>query len=331
MTFFAHRRALLGAFTTACAMPLALSPLSAQAQTAWPTKALTIVVPGAAGGTTDIPARMVAQKLAARLGQSVVVDNKPGSGGILGTQALLRAPADGHTLLVGNTGSHAINYSAYKNLSYQPQDFVPLTDLISFPNVLVVNAQSPIQDLAGLIAQMKKAPGKLSFASAGIGQTTHLTGELFKSRTNTFALHVPYRGATPATMSLLAGETQFMFDNLTQALPHIKAGKLRALAVTSAERMASLPEVPTMAQAGLKDFVVLGWLGFFVAAKTPPEVVTKLQEHLLAVLKDPDTVAKLQQLGGTPGGASQAAFTTLVDGDRQRWGDLIRSRNLSLD
>ncbi len=325
-----RRRALCTALATLGACTLA-TPF-AQAQTsAWPNRNLTIIVPGAAGGTTDVPTRLVAQKLSARLGQAVVVDNKPGSGGILGTQAMMRAPADGHTLLVGNTGSHAINYTAYKNPGYKPEDFLPLTDLISFPNVLVVNAQSPIPSVQGFVEQLKAEPGKLSFASAGIGQTTHLTGELFKSRTGTFALHVPYRGATPATMSLLSGETQFMFDNLTQAMPHIRSGKLRALAVTGPERAPSLPDTPTMAQAGIPDFVVTGWLGFFASSKTPPDVAAKLQEHLLAVMKDPEVVQQFRQMGGMPGGMAPEAFTALVNRDRKMWGDLIRARNLSLD
>ncbi|MDR2154234.1 MAG: tripartite tricarboxylate transporter substrate binding protein [Burkholderiaceae bacterium] len=304
---------------------------AAQAQTPWPARPLTIIVPGAPGGTTDIPARVIGQKLSPLLGQPVIVDNKPGGGGILGTQALLRAPADGYTLLLGNTGSHAINYSAYKQLSYKPRDFLPLTDVISFPNVLVVNAQSPIKSVAELIAELKNNPGKLSFASAGIGQTTHLTGELFTLRTQTQAIHVPYRGATPATTSVLSGETTFMFDNLVQSLVHIRAGKLRALAVTSGQRQPDLPDVPTMAEAGVNDFVVNGWLGFFVAADTPPPIAAKLGDSLIKVLKDPDVVKRFTELGGIPGGQPQAAFAELVERDRERWAETIKASNVQLD
>ncbi|MEO6321565.1 MAG: tripartite tricarboxylate transporter substrate binding protein [Polaromonas sp.] len=331
MNIIHHRRALLSTLASLSILPLAMTASLAQAQTAWPSRPITIIVPGAAGGTTDIPTRIVALKLSARLGQPVIVENKPGSGGIIGTQATLRNPADGYTLLVGNTGSHAISYSAYKTLSYKPDDFLALTDMISFANVLVVNAQSPIQSVSALISQMKKEPGKFSFSSAGIGQTTHLTGELFKSKTSTFAIHVPYRGATPATMSLLAGETQFMFDNVTQALPHIRSGKLRALAVTSSERMPSLPDTPTMGQAGIADFNVTGWLGFFVASKTPADIAAKLQEHLSAVMKDPEIVTQFRQMGGLPGGRTQAEFTAYVNAERKMWGDLIKAQNLSLD
>ncbi|SOZ97643.1 conserved hypothetical protein, UPF0065 [Cupriavidus taiwanensis] len=314
---------------TAAALPC-MAPGAAHAA-AWPERPITIIVPGAPGGTTDIPTRLVAQKLSAILGQPVVVDNKPGSGGIIGTQAFMRAAPDGYTLLVGNTGSHAINYSAYKQLSYQPQDFLPLTDLISFANVLVVGAQAPVRSVAELVAQLKQSPGKYSYASAGIGQTTHLTAELFRLRTGTEVIHVPYKGSTPATTSVMAGETTFMFDNLTQALPQIRAGKLRALAVTSAERLPALPDVPTMAQAGVKDFVVMGWLGFFAPAKTPPAVAAALQEALGKAMRDPEVAARFRDMGGTPGGEPQPKFAALVRGEIQRWGETIRASKVSLD
>jgi len=317
----------------ACTLLAAASALTgaAHAQTPWPTRPITIIVPGAPGGTTDVPARLIAKKLNTLLGQSVIVDNKPGGGGILGVQALLRAPADGYTLLLGNTGSNAINYSVYKQLQYKPQDFVALTDAISFPNVLVVNAQSPIQSVAELIAELKKKPGELSFPSSGIGQTTHLTGELFALRTATKAIHVPYRGSTPATTSLLSGETSFMFDNLVQSLAQIRAGKLRALAVTSAQRMPHLPDVPTMAEAGVSDFIVTGWLGFFIAADTPQPIVAKLTDSLRQVLKDPEVVARFEDLGGIPGGQPQAAFAEFVEHDRARWAETIKAANVHLD
>ena len=313
----------------AAALPC-VAPAAAHAA-AWPERPITIIVPGAPGGTTDIPTRLVAQKLSAILGQPVVVDNKPGSGGIIGTQAFMRAAPDGYTLLVGNTGSHAINYSAYKQLSYQPQDFLPLTDLISFANVLVVGAQAPVRSVPELVAQLKQSPGKYSYASAGIGQTTHLTAALFRLRTGTEVIHVPYKGSTPATTSVLAGETTFMFDNLTQALPQIRAGKLRALAVTSAERLPALPDVPTMAQAGVKDFVVMGWLGFFAPAKTPPAVAAALQEALGKAMRDPEVAARLRDMGGVAGGEPQPKFAALVRGEIQRWGETIRASKVSLD
>ncbi|MDR1969722.1 MAG: tripartite tricarboxylate transporter substrate binding protein [Burkholderiaceae bacterium] len=304
---------------------------AAQSDAPWPTRPVTIIVPGAPGGTIDIPIRLLAQKLGAQTGQPVIVDNRAGSGGIIGTQVALRAPANGYTLLAGNVGPQAINYSAYKHLSYQPSDLLPVTDVIAFPNVLVVNAQSPIKSVADLVAQMKQHPGELSFGSAGIGQTSHLAGELFKIRTGTDAIHVPYKGSTPATAALLAQETSFQFDNLTQALPHIRAGKLRALAVTDTQRAPSLPDVPTMEQAGFANLVSTAWIGIFVSAKTPPAVASQLEASLATVMRNPDLLAQLQQMGGVPGGRTPAQFDAFVASERDKWAEVIRASNLTLE
>lgn len=326
MKFPETRRSMLAAIPAAAFV--VMTPQAVFAQTSWPAKPITLIVPGAAGGTTDTPARIVAQKLGERLGQSVVVENLTGAGGIIGVQNLLRRPADGYTVLIGNTGTHAINYSAYKELGYKRDDFLPLTDMISFANVLQVNAQSKIHTVNELVAALKREPGKLSFSSAGMGQTTHLTAELFLERTGTSAVHVPYRGSAPATLGLLSGEVQFMFDNFNNALPQIQAGKLRALAVTSERRMPQLPDTPTMAQAGQKDFVVTVYLGFFVPAKTPPEVASKLAEALIAVVSDPAVVAQFKGMGGVPGGLSSAKFAEFVEAERVKWTDLIQQKGI---
>lgn len=330
---FPHRRhalrlagasALLGLAALATSQP-------ARADTAWPTRPITFVVPGAAGGTTDTPARFMAQKLGERLGQSIVVDNKPGAGGMLGTGLVARAQPDGYTVLVGNTGSNAINYTAYQKLTYKAEDFIALTDMISFANVLVVPAKSPIKSLKDLVAAAKREPGKLAFSSAGVGQTTHLMGELLRQSAGVDVVHVPYKGSAPATMAIVGGETQFMFDNLTGSLGHIKDGKLRALAVTGAQREPDLPDVPTMTELGMKDFDKVGWMGFFVPAKTPPAVVKKLTDNLIAVLQDPAVVKRYRELGGRPGGMASEQFSQMVERDRQDWGELIRSQQLRLD
>jgi len=313
------------------ALALLASAFNAHAEANWPTRTITLVVPGAAGGSTDIPARLLAQKLGQRLGQPVIVDNKPGAGGSLGASLVARAQPDGYTVLVGNSGSNAINYTAYKKLSYQPGDFAALTDMISFANVLVVPAKSPIQSLDALVAAAKAQPGKLSFSSAGVGQTTHLMGELFKERTGTDVVHIPYKGSAPGTMAIVTGETQFMFDNMTASLVHIKDGKLRPLAVTGDQREPDLPEVPTMTELGMRNFNQVGWMGFFVPAKTPPEVQKKLAENLQAVLHDPDIMRRYRALGGRPGGMPQADFAKLVADDQQTWGALIQSQQLQLD
>lgn len=329
-TFRRARRSVVAAALSV--MALAFSPTTrAQVEAAWPGRPVTIVVPGAPGGTIDIPIRLLAQKLGARIGQPVVVDNRPGSGGIIGTQTALRAPADGYTLLAGNVGPQAINYSAYKHLTYKPSDLTAVTDIIAFPNVLVVNARSPVKSVGDLLAQLKQQPGKLSFGSAGIGQTSHLVGELFKIRTGTDAIHVPYKGSTPATTALLAEETTFQFDNLTQALPYIRSGKLRALAVTATQRMASLPDVPTMEQAGFDNFLSTAWIGIFVPAKTPQAVVSQLERQLSAVMRDPDFLAQIRQMGGIPGGQSPEKFAAFVASERDKWGEVIRASRMTLD
>lgn len=298
---------------------------------AWPTRPITLVVPGAAGGSTDIPARLLALKLGERLGQPVIVDNRPGAGGSIGASQVARAQPDGYTVLVGNTGSNAINYTAYKKLPYRPEDFVALTDMISFSNVLVVPQASPVRSLEDLLKAARQAPGKLSFSSAGVGQTTHLMGELLRERTGVDVVHVPYRGSAPATAAIVSGETQFMFDNLTASLVHIKAGKLHPIAVTGAQREPELPSVPTTTELGLQDFDKVGWMGFFLPAQTPPAVVRKLTDGLVAVLRDPEVARRYRELGGRPGGMPQAQFTQLVDNDRKSWGALITSRQLQLD
>ena len=318
--------------TLACGLAALVPTASFGAPDAsWPSRPVTIIVPGAAGGTIDIPIRLLAQKLSARLGQAIVVDNRPGSGGIIGTQAALRAPADGYTLLAGNVGPQAINYSAYKHLTYQPSDLTAITDIIAFPNVLVVNAQSPARTVADLVEQLKRNPGKLSFGSAGIGQTSHLVGELFRMRTGTDAIHVPYKGSTPATTALLAGETTFQFDNLTQALPYIHAGKLRALAVAASQRVPALPDVPTMEEAGFANFTSTAWIGIFVPAKVPTTVIARLEQALVSVMRDPDLVSQLRQMGGIPGGRSPEKFTAFVATEREKWGLVIRTSGLTLD
>ena len=332
MNTFQRRQALQLAAAAALASAGALvGSAPAWADDAWPTRPITFVVPGAAGGSTDIPARFLALKLGERLGQPIVVDNKPGAGGQLGANSVARAQPDGYTVLVGNTGSNAINYTAYQKLTYKPEDFIALTDMISFSNVLVVPSKSPIKSLPELIAAAKKDPGKLSYSSAGVGQTTHLMGELFRERTGVDIVHVPYRGSAPATLAIVSGETQLMFDNLTASLTHIKSGTLRPLAVTGAVREPELPDVPTMTELGMKDFDKVGWMGFFLPAKTPPAVVTKLTQNLIALLKDPAVVQRYRELGGRAGGMEAQNFTKMVERDSKDWGNLIRSQNLRLD
>lgn len=304
---------------------------SAQAAEAWPTRPVTIIVPGAAGGSVDIPIRLLGQKLSSLTGQPVIVVNRPGSGGIIGTQAMLRTPADGYTLLAGNVGPQAINYSAYPNLPYKAADLRPVAGVISFPNVLVVNASTGYKSVADLVAAIKTSPKQASFGSAGIGQTSHLMGELFNLRTHSTAVHVPYKGSAPATMALLAGETRFQFDNLTLALPHIQSQKLRALAVTSESRVPELPQVPTMAEAGYKNMLSSAWVGIFVASATPADIAAKIETAVASAMQDAELRDKLSQTGGLPSALSGQAFAEFVQKDTGKWKEAIVSSGLQLD
>ncbi|MCD0502073.1 Bug family tripartite tricarboxylate transporter substrate binding protein [Bordetella petrii] len=295
----------------------------------WPERPVTIIVPAAPGGTTDIATRIIADKLAARLGQSVVVENRAGAAGIIGTQQLVRAEPDGYTLIMGNIGPNAINYSMYADLPYKASDFAPITLVISVPNVLVVNAKSPARSAGDLIDMLRKDPEKYSFGSSGTGQSPHLSGELFKQRAGIQATHVPYKGAGPAVAALLAGQFSFMIDNLPSSMPHIKAGKLRALAVTSADRVPELPDVPTMREAGIDDMVVTAWFGLMAPAGTPAPVVDQLAGAAREVLATPDVQERFRAMGGKAGGNSPAEFAAFIDQERTRWQATVKAAGLA--
>jgi tripartite-type tricarboxylate transporter receptor subunit TctC len=309
----------------------ALMSLSRPASAAWPEKPITIIVPAAPGGTTDIAARILAKKLGGPLGQSVIVENRAGAGGIIGTQAAARAAPDGYTFIMGNVGPNAINYSLYKKLPYKPEDFMPITMVISNPNVLVVNAESPFKSVADLVAALKKDPQKYSVGSSGTGQSPHMSSEMFKQRAGVNAVHIPYKGAGPAVADLVAGQFTFMIDNLPSSMPHIRGGKLRALAVTSEQRTPELPDVPTMAEAGIKDLVVTAWFGLFAPAGTPQEVLRKMHEASAAAVRDPEVVARFKEMGGVAGGNTPAEFTAFVNNERQRWKQIVDTAGLSME
>ncbi|MDM9561817.1 Bug family tripartite tricarboxylate transporter substrate binding protein [Bordetella petrii] len=302
---------------------------SASVSAAWPERPITIIVPAAPGGTTDMASRIIADKLAARLGQSVVVENRAGAAGIIGTQQLVRAAPDGYTLIMGNIGPNAINYSMYADLPYKPADFAPITLVISVPNVLVVNAQSPARSAGQLIDMLRKDAGKDSFGSSGTGQSPHLSAELFKQRAAVQATHVPYKGAGPAVAALLAGQFTFMIDNLPSSMPHIQAGKLRALAVTSAERVPQLPDVPTMREAGIDDMVVTAWFGLMAPAGTPAAVIGRLAGAAREVLALPEVRQRFGAMGGQAGGNSPAEFAAFIDAERARWQATVQAAGLA--
>ena len=325
------RRQLLTLGAAGLAVPALLAATPALAD-AWPHKAITIVVPAAAGGTTDMAARLLAQDMGQQLGQSVVVDNRAGGGGIIGTQAALAAKPDGYTLLMGNIGPNAINYSMYKKLPYKPADLVPLTNVISVPNVLVVHADSPFKTVAELIAYAKANPTKITMGSTGTGQSPHMSAEMFMQRAGFTAPHAPYKGAGPAVQGLLGKQFDFMIDNLPSSLPHIQAGKFRALAVTSAKRNPALPNIPTMAEAGVKDMVVTAWFGLFAPAGVPQAVQDKVHAAAAHALQQPEVRKRLtEQMGGEVGGELQADYKAFVAGEIQRWSQVVKQAGISAD
>ena len=319
----------------ACALILgAVSLLGAASATlaAWPDKPITLIVPAAPGGTTDITARLLSEKLGAALGTTVVVENRAGAAGIIGSQALVRAAPDGYTIGFGNIGPNGINYSLYKNLPYKPSDFSPITLVISVPNILVVNSNSPYKTAKELVDAIKNDPkGLYSFGSSGTGQSPHLSSEMFTQRTGIKMTHIPYKGMGPAVAALLGGQVTFLIDNLPSSISFIRSGQFRALAITGAERSPQLPEVPTMAEAGIPDMVVTAWFGFVAPAGTPPDIISKIQLATKSVLDTPDMQKRFAEMGGKPGGGTPAEFGAFIDKERASWKQIVDAAKLSME
>jgi len=314
-------------------------PTCTPAQQVWPTKPVRIVVPFAAGGTTDILARGLAPELQKAFGQPFIVDNKPGAGGNSGAAEVAKAAADGHTLLMGTVGTHAINVSLYARMPFDPvKDFVPITLVAGVPNVLVVNPanaqRNSIDSVAALIRYARANPGKLNMASSGNGTSIHLAGELFKSMTGTFMLHLPYGGSGPALIDLISGNTDLMFDNLPSSLPHIKSGKLRALAVTSATRSAALPDVPTVEEVGgpaLKGFEASSWFGLMAPAGTRAEIVNRIQQETAKALTVPALKERLLAQGAIPSGMTSAEFARHIAAETAKWAKVVKAAGAKVD
>jgi len=304
----------------------------AQAQDKWPSRPITWVVPFAAGGSTDIVARTIGQEVSRALGQPVVVENRPGAAGAVGAGYVARAKADGYTLFGGTISTHAINASLYKNLSYDPvKDFEPVSLVGYVPNVLMVNAELPVSNVQELIAYAKKKNG-LSFASSGAGTSTHLAGELFADLIHVPMTHVPYKGSPQAVQDVAAGLVPFLFDQLTAGEAMIKAGKLRALAVTSPKRSALLPKVPTMAEAGVSGFEMVSWQALYAPHGTPKEIVQRLNAEVVRALKQPAVQQRLsQQLGMEIVGSTPAELAALMDKEIPRWAALVKKSGAKVE
>ena len=298
----------------------------------YPNKAVKYVVPFPPGGTTDTLARIISPKLTEALGQQVIVDNRAGAGGNIGSDVVAKSAPDGYTILGGTISSHAINVSLYANMPYDPvRDFVPITLIGTNANVLIVHPSDPANSVADLIARAKADPGKVTFASAGGGTSQHLSGEMFKSMAKIDITHIPYKGSAPAITDLMGGQVTMMFDTLVVAAPQIRAGKVKALAVTSAQRVPGFEQIPTMNEAGVAGYEVVSWQGIFAPAKTPPEIVKRLNTEFVKIIKMADVRERFATLGLEPAGNSSEEFAAFQKAEIAKWAKVVREGGVRID
>ena len=318
------RRTVLQAIAAA-SLGAALMPAALAAE-AFPNKPITLVVPFVAGGTTDILARIVGQSLGEELGQPVIIDNRAGAGGNIGGQFAARAPADGYTLFMGTVGTHAINEWLYKKMPFSPnKDFAPLTRVANVPNLLVANPAQPFKNVKELIIYAQAHHGQVNFGSSGSGSSIHLSGELFKMMAKVDMIHIPYKGSAPAVTDLLGNQIAIMFDNMPSAIQHVRSGKLRPLAVTTAKRSPELPDVPTVAEAGVPGYEATSWFGLFTPTKTPADVQAKLHAAIIKVLQKPDVIKKIGDQGGEVVTESQAEFAKFIAAENNKWKQVVKT------
>jgi len=307
---------------------------TAVAQTAdnYPNRPITMVVAFPAAGTTDILARLIGQKLTDKFKQTVVVENRPGAGGNIGTAFVAKAAPDGYTIMMGTIGTQSINPSLYKKMPYDAaKDFVPITRAAMVPNLLVVNKDAPYNTLAEMMAYGKANPGKLTYGSSGNGTTLHLSGELFNLMSGSKITHIPYKGSTPAVADLMGGQISMIFDNMPSVIQQVKSGRLKALAVTSAQRNPQLPEIPTIQEVGVAGYEVWSWFGLLAPAATPKPIVDKLNASIVDIIKQPDVQAKIIELGAVPVPETSAEFGAFIDAETLKWAKVIKEANIGMD
>jgi tripartite-type tricarboxylate transporter receptor subunit TctC len=310
---------------------LASLPGAALAQ-AYPSRPIRFVVPYPAGGPLDTIARLLGQKVSESVKQPVVVDNKPGAGGNIGADLVAKSPADGYTILMGAVATHAINPTLYARIPYDPvRDFAAITQVASTPNVLVVNSALPVSNVRELIAHARANPGKLNFGSGSTGSAGHLAGELFKSLAGVEMTHIPYKGAAPAMQDLVGGQVQLMFDNLASSLTQVRAGRVRALAVTTARRTSLAPELPTIAESGLAGFDISTWFGVFAPAGTPRETIARLHDEFTRALAAPDVRERMINLGAEPVGNNPAEFAAYIRAEADKYARVIKASGAKAD
>ena len=305
---------------------------AAFAQAGYPSRPVTLVVPFPPGGGTDTGARLIAQKLSAKWGQQVVVENKGGAAGQIGADLVAKAKPDGYTILMGNIGTQAINPALYAKLPYDPDKaFAPISLVAELPLAMMVNPGVPAKTAQEFIALARSQPGRLSYSSSGAGGAPHLAAEMFKLGTQTFIVHVPYRGGGPAVSDLIAGHVQLSFMTVLEASGHIKAGKLRALAVTSNQRVSALPDVPALAEGAVPGFNSISWIGLLAPAGTPREIVEKISADVRELIASDEVKTRLTDLGGVPRANTPAQFGQMIEADRKRYAQIIRERKITVD
>jgi tripartite-type tricarboxylate transporter receptor subunit TctC len=317
-------------FLSACAVFGILAIPSAAIAQAWPTQPIRVIVPFAAGGATDILARVVGAQLNQRLGQPVTVENLTGAGGTIGAAAVAKSRPDGYTLLLGTTATQSVSYSVYPNLSYTMKDFAPISTIATVPLVLTLHPSVPAASVTELVEHARKNPGQISFASSGNGSITHLSSELFKLMTGTDLVHIPYRGSSQAMVDLIGGRVHMMIDHIPTVLPHIESGKLKALGVADSERLERLPKIPTIAESGVPGYEVFSWFGLLAPAGTPTEVVRKLNTELREILALPEVSKGLAEQGAQPRHSTAESFGSMIEADAKKWADVVKRANVSL-
>jgi tripartite-type tricarboxylate transporter receptor subunit TctC len=328
-----HNRAMTTRRNFCIALALAGLALAFDAPAqGYPAKPIHFIVPYPAGGPLDTVARLLGAKLSESMKQPIIVDNKPGAGGNIGADFVAKSAPDGYTILMGAVATHAINPTLYASIPYDPvRDFIPVTQVASTPNVLVVNPSVPASNVREFIAYAKANPGKLNFGSGSTGSAGHLAGELFDTLAGVKMVHVPYKGAGPAMQDLIAGQIQLMFDNLASSLGQIKAGRVKALAVTTAKRTALAPDLPTIAESGLPGFDISTWFGVFLPAKTPPAIVEKLHAEFTRALAAPDVREKMLQLGAEPVGNRPEEFAAFIKSEAGKYAKLVKASGAKVD
>ena len=323
-----HARAL--GFCALLLLCAALAP-PAWAQP-FPSKPVKLVIPFPPGGSLDNVGRLLAQKISESWGQQVVIENKPGAGGNIGADAVAKSPPDGYTVVMGALSTHAVNPSLYATMPYDAvKDFSPLSLVAITPNVLIVKTATPIASVKDLVAYAKSHPGKTNFGSGSNGSAGHLAGELFKIETGTDVMHIPYKGGAPALAALLAGDTQFMFDNLANAMAQVKGGTVRAIAVTTAQRSKLVPDLPTMAEGGLAGFDISTWFGLMAPAGTPPDVVARWNAEIVKALNAPDVREKMLAQGAEPAPMSPQEFAAFIAKERDKYAKIVKASGAKVD